>query len=133
MRYAKGHKDRSHARILKAAARRFRRRGIAAAGLTEIMAEAALMNGGFYAHFRSKTDLVRQGLDCALHEQLRHFTEAGAAPADLSEMIRAYLSAAHRDRPATGCASAAASRDRPPATRRPQGLHGADSPNSSRR
>ncbi|XIA63434.1 TetR family transcriptional regulator [Bradyrhizobium sp. TZ2] len=54
MRYAKGHKDHSRERILKAAARKFRRQGIAATGMTGIMAEAGLTNGGFYSHFRSK-------------------------------------------------------------------------------
>jgi TetR/AcrR family transcriptional regulator, transcriptional repressor for nem operon len=71
MRYAKGHKDHSRERILKAAARKFRRQGIAATGMTGIMAKAGLTNGGFYSHFRSKNDLVRQGLERALDEQLR--------------------------------------------------------------
>jgi AcrR family transcriptional regulator len=53
MRYAKGHKDTSHERILNVAARQFRRRGIAAAGMTGIMAKAGLTNGAFYSHFES--------------------------------------------------------------------------------
>lgn len=107
MRYAKGHKDTSHERILKVAARNIRRHGIAAAGMTEIMAEAGLTNGGFYSHFDSKSDLVREGLERALDEQLQRLAEADAAPGELSQQIRSYLSPAHRDRPDTGCASAA--------------------------
>ncbi|ANW03789.1 TetR/AcrR family transcriptional regulator [Bradyrhizobium icense] len=106
MRYAKGHKDHSHERILKAAAKRFRRQGIAATGMTGIMAEAGLTNGGFYSHFRSKDDLVREGLERALDEQLRRL-EGDAAPGQLRELTRLYLSTEHRDRPDAGCASAA--------------------------
>jgi TetR/AcrR family transcriptional regulator, transcriptional repressor for nem operon len=107
MRFAKGHKDSSHARILKVASRNIRRHGIAAAGMTGIMAEAGLTNGGFYSHFESKNDLVRQGLERALDEQLQHLAEADVAPGELNQQIRSYLSPAHRDRPDTGCASAA--------------------------
>jgi TetR/AcrR family transcriptional regulator, transcriptional repressor for nem operon len=107
MRYAKGRKDSSHERILKVASKRIRRDGIAGAGMTGIMAEAGLTNGGFYSHFRSKTDLVREGLERALDEQLRRLVEADAAPGELNELIHSYLSAGHRDRPDAGCASAA--------------------------
>jgi AcrR family transcriptional regulator len=105
MRYARGHKDTSHERILKVATKNMRRHGIAGAGMTGIMAEAGLTNGGFYAHFDSKSDLVREGLERALDEQLQRL--ADAAPGELSQQIRSYLSPAHRDRPDTGCASAA--------------------------
>lgn len=107
MRYAKGHKDSSHERILKVAARKFRRQGIAATGMTGIMSEAGLTNGGFYSHFGSKSDLVRKGLERALDEQLRRLSEADVVPGELSTLIRSYLSAEHRDRPDVGCASAA--------------------------
>lgn len=105
MRYTKGHKDNSHERILKAAAKKFRRRGIAATGITGVMAEAGLTNGGFYAHFSSKNDLVREGLERALDEQPLRLAES--APGELRELIRYYLSSEHRDHPDTGCASAA--------------------------
>jgi TetR/AcrR family transcriptional regulator, transcriptional repressor for nem operon len=105
MRYAKGHKCHSRERILKAAAGKFRREGIAATGMTGIMAEAGLTNGGFYSHFRSKNDLVRQGLERALDEQLRRLE--GDALGQLRELSRCYLSTEHRDRPDAGCASAA--------------------------
>jgi TetR/AcrR family transcriptional regulator, transcriptional repressor for nem operon len=107
MRYAKGHKAASHERILKTAARNFRRDGIAAAGVARIMSESGLTNGGFYAHFRSKSELVREGLARILDEQLRCLVEADAAPAELSRLIHSYLSSECRDRPEIGCPSAA--------------------------
>ena len=107
MRYAKGHKDTSRERILRVAAKKFRRHGIAAAGMTGIMADAGLTNGGFYSHFDSKSDLVREGLERALDEQLQRLAEADVAPGELVQLIRSYLSSEHRDRVDTGCASAA--------------------------
>jgi TetR/AcrR family transcriptional repressor of nem operon len=88
MRYAKGHKDTSHERIVTIAAKNFRRLGIAAAGMTGIMAEAGLTNGGFYSHFRSKSDLVREGLERALDEQLQSLSEADVVPGELNQRIR---------------------------------------------
>lgn len=107
MRYARGHKHNSRERILKAAARRFRRDGLAAVGLTGIMAEAGLTNGGFYAHFRSKSDLVKEAIERALGEQLQSLAEVDAASGKPTQLIRSYLSPEHRDGPGTGCASAA--------------------------
>jgi TetR/AcrR family transcriptional regulator, transcriptional repressor for nem operon len=95
MRYAKGHKDTSHERIVTVAAKNFRRLGIAAAGMTGIMAEAGLTNGGFYSHFRSKSDLVREGLERALDEQLQSLSEADVVPGELNQRIRSSLSSEH--------------------------------------
>ena len=71
------------------------------------MADAGLTNGGFYSHFDSKSDLVREGLERALDEQLQRLAEADVAPGELVQLIRSYLSSEHRDRVDTGCASAA--------------------------
>ena len=109
MRYAKGHKDGKGlvnplaGRIVTVAAKNFRRLGIAAAGMTGIMAEAGLTNGGFYSHFRSKSDLVREGLERALDEQLQSLSEADVVPGELNQRIRSSLSSEHRDRPDIGC------------------------------
>ncbi len=66
MRYEKGHKDATRQHIIDVASRQFRGNGVAAAGLAGIMAEAGLTNGAFYAHFKSKEDLVRAVLADAL-------------------------------------------------------------------
>jgi AcrR family transcriptional regulator len=106
MRYEKGRKDASRRRIVEVAAERFRHDGIAATGLAGIMSEAGLTNGAFYPHFQSKAELVRETLAAALEDQssqLRDLLAAGG----LEGALTAYLSAEHRDNPATGCASAA--------------------------
>jgi AcrR family transcriptional regulator len=106
MRYEKGRKDASRSRIMEVAAQQFRSDGIAATGLAGIMSEAGLTNGAFYPHFQSKAELVRECIAAALEEQSAQISELLAAGGP--EMaIDAYLSAAHRDNPEKGCASAA--------------------------
>lgn len=106
MRYEKGHKDASRRRIMEVAAERFRSDGIAASGLAGIMSEAGLTNGAFYPHFPSKADLVRESVAEALAAQASLLQELQAA-GGLEGVIAAYLSPAHRDDPAKGCAAAA--------------------------
>jgi TetR/AcrR family transcriptional repressor of nem operon len=106
MRYEKGRKDASRSRIMEVATERFRSDGIAATGLAGIMSEAGLTNGAFYPHFQSKAELVRECVVAALEDQSAQMSELLAAGGP--EMaIDAYLSPAHRDNPAEGCASAA--------------------------
>lgn len=106
MRYEKGRKDASRSRIMEVATQRFRSDGIAATGLAGIMNEAGLTNGAFYPHFQSKAELVRECVAAALEDQSAQMSELLAAGGP--EMaIDAYLSAAHRDNPGKGCASAA--------------------------
>ncbi len=106
MRYEKGRKDVSRRRITTVAAERFRADGIAASGLTGIMSDAGLTNGAFYPHFQSKAELVRESLAAALDDQSAQLRDA-LASGGFEAALAAYLSAAHRDDPATGCASAA--------------------------
>jgi TetR/AcrR family transcriptional repressor of nem operon len=106
MRYEKGRKDASRSRIMEVATEQFRSDGIAATGLAGIMSEAGLTNGAFYAHFQSKAELVRECVAAALEDQSAQIGELLAAGGH--EMaVDAYLSAAHRDNPEKGCASAA--------------------------
>ena len=106
MRYEKGRKDASRGRIMEVAAERFRCDGIAASGLAKIMSDAGMTNGAFYPHFQSKAALVRETVAAALEDQSEQIQEALDA-GGLAMAIDSYLSAAHRDNPGKGCASAA--------------------------
>ncbi|MBV8509146.1 MAG: TetR family transcriptional regulator, partial [Xanthobacteraceae bacterium] len=53
-------------RIVKTAAAEFRRKGINATGLNDVMAAAGLTHGGFYRHFASKDQLVAEACAAAL-------------------------------------------------------------------
>ena len=106
MRYSPEHNNETRQRILEAASRLFRERGIAAVGLAKIMAEAGLTVGTFYTHFKSKEALLRETLHRVL--QSRHAElEQALRRGDLELAIRAYLSPEHRDAPGIGCPTAA--------------------------
>ena len=107
MRFAKGHKEETRQRIIEVASAMFRRDGVEAVGIAGLMAEAGLTHGGFYAHFSSKEELVREAMLWAFeHSRLRRET-GGDKAAALEELIRVYLRPAHRDTPERGCVVAA--------------------------
>ncbi len=99
-------KERSHERILESAARVLRARGIAGAGVAEVMKGASLTVGGFYAHFASKEALVDEALArTAVTLRERLFARIGEKPAAARAeiILKRYLSAAHRDDLERGC------------------------------
>jgi TetR/AcrR family transcriptional repressor of nem operon len=120
MRYGKDQKQATRRRILEAAGRRFRQDGIDGAGVATLMSDAGLTNGGFYAHFTSKEDLVANVLADQLRAQRHSFDAQAPDRTGLEAFIRSYLSPQHRDQCADGCPSAALLDDiarRPAATR----------------
>src|SRR5712671_3174653 len=97
-------------RIIKESAATFRKNGIAASGLSDLMAAAGLTHGGFYRHFDSKDQLVAEACGAAaksLAEQLAASTSKKSPRDGLKTIVEKYLSAAHRDEPADGCPVAA--------------------------
>jgi TetR/AcrR family transcriptional regulator, transcriptional repressor for nem operon len=95
-------------RILAAAERLFREKGVDAVGLAELMNEAGFTQGGFYNHFESKEALVSQVIAKAVDEGQQQLGAAiaqsrrrGADP--LIRQIRWYLSPTHRDDIDCGC------------------------------
>ncbi|MDR8014748.1 TetR/AcrR family transcriptional regulator [Ectopseudomonas guguanensis] len=104
MRYSEDHKAKTHQRIIEEAALRFRRDGVGATGLQPLMKALGLTHGGFYAHFKSKDDLVETALRHAVQE-LSASTETLAKEAEepLTRFIAGYLSSAHRANPGAGC------------------------------
>ncbi|MEM5424772.1 TetR/AcrR family transcriptional regulator [Paraburkholderia ferrariae] len=99
-------KEITHERIVEVAARAIRRSGYDGTGVADIMKEAGLTHGGFYAHFPSREVLLAEAADragaeaVALSEQI-----AASVPQEqaLPSMVRAYLSKEHRDSIETGC------------------------------
>lgn len=103
MRYSEDHKAQTHQRIIDEAARLFRRDGVGATGLQPLMKTLGLTHGGFYAHFKSKDELVATALRQAAQD-LDHVTaEIQNGPTPLPAFITSYLSDAHRDNPGAGC------------------------------
>lgn len=103
MRYPEDHKAQTRQKIIDEASRRFRREGVEATGLQTLMKALGLTHGGFYAHFKSKDELVEIALQAAT-EQLREYScKTFEGPDPLPQFIDRYLSEAHRDHPESGC------------------------------
>lgn len=86
-------------RIVKAAACEFREKGIVATGLADLMKAAGMTHGGFYKHFESKDQLVAEACAEAVEEAIGGME----AQPTLGAAVAGYLSARHRDNPASGC------------------------------
>ncbi|WP_050402138.1 TetR/AcrR family transcriptional regulator [Bradyrhizobium embrapense] len=107
MRYSKEHKQETHARIVKRAATRLREKGAHGIGVADLMKDAGLTHGGFYAHFDSREALVIEAFNYAMdraNERWRKVTAEVPPEKRLATIVDGYLSAVHRDEPGQGCA-----------------------------
>ena len=99
-------KEASHERIVRAAARAIRRSGYDGTGVADIMKEAGLTHGAFYAHFESREAMLAEAADRAGAESNAFAASviAAAPPAQaLKALIQAYLSREHLEDIETGC------------------------------
>jgi len=109
-------KEATHDRIVETAARAIRRSGYDGTGLAEIMKEAGLTHGGFYAHFDSRDAMLAEAADRAGADALAMLAQvAAAAPPTraLEAMLRAYLAREHVKGVDTGCPVAALGSEMP--------------------
>ena len=93
-------------RILDAASRMLRERGIEATSIADVMQAAGMKHGGFYKHFESKEDLVRQAIVSAFEERIAAFDarkEKEGEESAIQAYVETYLSPAHVDHPGHGC------------------------------
>ncbi len=103
MPWPKAHKKETRERVLDAAAAAFREGGIDGVSVGEIMDRAGLTHGGFYAHFKSKDELVAEALVHTGAQTGGWFGETR----DLKTHTDKYLSPQHFAHPEKGCAIAA--------------------------
>jgi AcrR family transcriptional regulator len=109
-------KDATHERIVSVAARAIRRSGYHGTGVADIMKEAGLTHGAFYAHFPSREAMLAEAAGRACAESAAAVAAAVAcAPPDkaLVSMLRAYLSREHVEHPDIGCPLAALGSETP--------------------
>src|SRR5882757_9539846 len=107
MRYSKEHKQETHARIVKKASVRLREKGAHGIGVADLMKEAGLTHGGFYAHFDSREALVIEAFNYAMERSTERWRKVAAeVPQDkrLATIVESYLTPVHRDDPGHGCA-----------------------------
>ena len=107
MRYSREHKLETHARIVRKASVRLREKGAHGIGVADLMKDAGLTHGGFYAHFDSREALVIEAFADAMDrstERWRKLAEQTPPERRLSTIVDSYLTALHRDDPGHGCA-----------------------------
>src|SRR3989475_3486299 len=109
-------KEETRERILRAAARAIRKHGYEGVWVADVMKEAGLTHGGFYAHFESRDALLAAAADQEGVESSEYLTRAIAAAKpgqELTALVDAYLSDGHVAAPEQGCAVAAAGSEVP--------------------
>src|SRR6187399_865856 len=116
MRYDSEHKQKTRAKVLKAAAKAIRAEGPHQIGVADVMAQVGLTHGGFYAHFESKDDLVAAAIGQMFEQsKARFLNEVKDYPPAraLNAYVDFYLSPGHRDARASGCPIPALAADLP--------------------
>ncbi|MEP3275614.1 MAG: TetR/AcrR family transcriptional regulator [Stappiaceae bacterium] len=109
-RMSEAEKQKSHARILDAAADLFREHGIEATSVSEVMKAAGMTHGGFYRHFTGKDDLVAEAFQKAVDDVvagMENSSNAETREAARADYIETYLSPAHVTNRKKGCPMAA--------------------------
>jgi AcrR family transcriptional regulator len=100
MPYAAGHTSQVRGKIVASARRLFNRGGFDGVSIADIMAGAGLTHGGFYAYFKSKSDLYAEVLGCFFTDPewkgCWDGVEVDLSATDVgSQVVRAYLSRQH--------------------------------------
>ena len=109
-------KEVTHARIVETAARAIRRSGYDGTGVADIMKEAGLTHGGFYAHFSSRDAMLAEAAGQAGEDTIKMIKQILAViPGEqaLQTLMQAYLSNEHMANFETGCSIAALGSEMP--------------------
>jgi len=113
-----GKKQITHERIVDTAARAIRRGGFNGVGVADIMKEAGLTHGGFYAHFESRDALVCEALDRAGRDSAQRLAKSALlrrarGGSAFQAFVERYLSDAHLSALESGCPVAALASEMP--------------------
>ena len=106
MRYDSEHKARTRGRVLAEAASALREAGPDRFGVAAVMNRAGLTHGGFYAHFRSRDELLTEAVDHMFKDRYdAFFADLNTVDPDaaLGRLVNYYLSMRHRDARDQGC------------------------------
>jgi TetR/AcrR family transcriptional regulator, transcriptional repressor for nem operon len=112
MPYPAGHRTEVKGKIVESARRLFNRHGFDNVSIHQIMAGAGLTHGGFYAYFKSKSDLYAEVLGCFFTDpewkSCWEGVEVDLASTDVGpQVVRAYLSRQHFEDVENSCPMAA--------------------------
>ncbi len=100
MPYSEEHKQRSRQKILKSALMLFTRKGFDKVSINEVMANAGMTRGAFYAHFKSKGELYAEAILTVTAGNNKNTRRQGAM---LTTLISGYLSRQHVNQERGAC------------------------------
>ena len=111
-------KQLTHDRIVDTAARALRSTGFDGVGVADVMKQAGLTHGGFYAHFPSREVLLAEALERAgrdSRERMQRTIAAGEVRglSRFRALVEGYLSERHLKSPESGCPVAALASEMP--------------------
>lgn len=100
----------SRDKILQAASRSIRCEGVEGTGVAAVMKEAGLTHGGFYAHFKNKSEMINAAMEESLLIPRKWWTTIKQKVSwgqRLKVLAKKYLTTKHRDSLETSCSLAA--------------------------
>jgi TetR/AcrR family transcriptional regulator, transcriptional repressor for nem operon len=103
-------KQETHDKIVRTAAAAIRKEGFDGVSVADVMDQAGLTHGGFYAHFESRDAMLAEALDRAAGESLERLarvSDGKPAAEALEAVVASYLSDLHLAAPESGCTLAA--------------------------
>src|SRR5436305_2183674 len=106
MKVSAARRQQSRDDIIEAARRLFNQRGFSRVSIGEVMSEAGLTHGGFYRHFKSKSELYAEAIRAVLARQPLRMSAGRTADASYdmgAQIIRGYLSSHHFDNVDCAC------------------------------
>ena len=107
MRYPEDHKQQTRERVVRTAARLFRRHGYRAVSIDRVMEATGLTRGGFYRHFDSKAALYREVIasehDFIERLRAREAEDTAGLGREGRQIARDYLAPEHRSQVIRGC------------------------------
>ena len=111
-------REATHDRIVEVASRAVRCQGYAGVGVADVMKQAGLTHGGFYAHFASRDAMLveaieRAGLDSSAALARRTHARQAQGASAFRALIEQYLSESDLAETETGCVVAALASDTP--------------------
>lgn len=111
-------KQQTHERIVDTAASALRTSGFHGVGVADVMQQAGLTHGGFYAHFPSRDALLAEALERAGRDSQQRLGRAIAAgqargQSRFRALVEGYLSERHLKSPESGCPVAALASEMP--------------------
>src|SRR5690348_18403352 len=109
MRVSKQQAAENRERIVTAAARLIRERGISGTGVDALAEAAGLTHGSLYSQFGSKERLAEEALRHALRTSATRMSDART----LDDFVARYLTPEHRERRGDGCVVAALGSEMP--------------------